>query len=762
MQQDNQQLMPLDKIFSICIPIVLCCDNNYAPYTAVTIKSIIDNNISNDNLDFVIFTSNVTLQYKNMISSLSNDRISIRFYELNAMNDAYIHGHFSKVNYYRFFISEIMSKYDKVIYLDVDMIVKGNIKELYSIDLCGKSIGVCRAIGLIYHYYDQIPKKINNRGLAHYWDEILKLKRPENYFNSGMLLIDISSFKSKNILTKLLKTNNEIVNPSGVDQDIFNVVFNDDVYFIHKKWNHTKNNPMFIENKNNFLKNEYVKELLESESDCKIIHYADKIKPWNKASYLYEIWWEYAKKTEFYEILLYNFIWENKDNKAEMLKSNILIKDKSDLKVIKKYDEKQREINVFYMCDKKSVDRCLVSMYSILRHKDEMDYIKYHFIIDENFTSEDIECLYILNTVSSELIIHKVNSADFLTYKQTTKRKEMPLNAYYRLHIPWLDLNIDKAIYLDYDTVVLQSLWELCSLNLNDYYLAAVDDAWKYRRYREMAHIQPESRHYNTGMLVFNCIKWREENIREKLYEFSKNLNGVFVLADQFLTNAVINKNVKYLDLVWNAQYAREKWNNYLEFDDLNEINNAILNPRIIHYTFGKPWLICECYNYYSYLWWRCARELPNYNDILSWSVLRSIETTPYIRKREKEIASEKQQIVVENIKPIGAVEKIKNQLSYRIGSTLVKNSKNPLKWFILPFKLREDIRLFKEYKIKNKNTLPLEDYGDYKDALKIKKHLSYIVGDIVIKSCKKGFVGILSLPYNLTNEIIKFKKGKK
>lgn len=74
--------------------------------------------------------------------------------------------------------------------------------------------------------------------------------------------------------------------------------------------------------------------------------------------------------------------------------------------------------------------------------------------------------------------------------------------------------------------------------------LAAVDDAWKYGRYRQMMHIQPESRHYNSGMMVINCKKWRQENIKDKFIEFSKNHKDVFVLADQFLINTIINKNV--------------------------------------------------------------------------------------------------------------------------------------------------------------------------------------------------------------------------
>ncbi|EOI0504391.1 sugar transferase, partial [Campylobacter coli] len=90
-----------------------------------------------------------------------------------------------------------------------------------------------------------------------------------------------------------------------------------------------------------------------------------------------------------------------------------------------------------------------------------------------------------------------------------------------------------------------------------------------------------------------------------------------------------------------------------------------------------------------------------------------------------------------------GASERIKWQLSYRVGKLLI-DIKNPVQILKLPFKLFLEIKQFKfEQKIykatikfyPNLKLPPLEEYYDYEQALKTKKHLSYILGKSFISN---------------------------
>ncbi|MDD6055270.1 MAG: glycosyltransferase family 2 protein [Helicobacter sp.] len=99
--------------------------------------------------------------------------------------------------------------------------------------------------------------------------------------------------------------------------------------------------------------------------------------------------------------------------------------------------------------------------------------------------------------------------------------------------------------------------------------------------------------------------------------------------------------------------------------------------------------------------------------------------------------------IKAQTIDPQGAVKKIKSQLSYKLGSAMVE-SKSPLRILTLPFKLISIIKKhnFEKkvnaalYKLKPELApLAIECYSDYKEALEIKKHLSYRLGNALVKN---------------------------
>ncbi|HDZ5083544.1 TPA: hypothetical protein RTH08_000366 [Campylobacter jejuni] len=117
----------------------------------------------------------------------------------------------------------------------------------------------------------------------------------------------------------------------------------------------------------------------------------------------------------------------------------------------------------------------------------------------------------------------------------------------------------------------------------------------------------------------------------------------------------------------------------------------------------------------------------------------------------------------------IGAKERIYNQLSYKLGKSMIENSKN-LKGIIkMPFVLLKVARVHKReqeiyntmIKLDSNLTLPkLEDYADYEEALKIKSHLSYQLGQCLIEANKYGG-GYLKLPFRIYCLIKKFKTRK-
>lgn len=125
-----------------------------------------------------------------------------------------------------------------------------------------------------------------------------------------------------------------------------------------------------------------------------------------------------------------------------------------------------------------------------------------------------------------------------------------------------------------------------------------------------------------------------------------------------------------------------------------------------------------------------------------------------------KEIALSQNNINNQNKHPAiyyGAAERIKQDLPYRLGSTMVKRSKNPKDLATLPFALMKEYRAFQKSQAEHPLP-PLESYQDAQEAEKVKRHLSYKLGKVVVdgvKSPKK----LIGLPSDIGQEVIEFWK---
>lgn len=109
-----------------------------------------------------------------------------------------------------------------------------------------------------------------------------------------------------------------------------------------------------------------------------------------------------------------------------------------------------------------------------------------------------------------------------------------------------------------------------------------------------------------------------------------------------------------------------------------------------------------------------------------------------------------------DSFKYYGAVDRVKEDLPYRLGNTVVNNSKNITSIIKMPTKL---IQEYKDFKNSDAHNLPkLEDYEDSYKAEKIKNHLSYKIGKVIVES-KKSPIKTLVLPVRIFKEVILFKK---
>lgn len=214
------------------ISIVTVCDNNYIMLLATLLKSIEQNNKSQREIDFYIVNDNITK--KNQIKfekSFNNNLINIKWLIMTDLipKSALVLTDKSTYPlniYIRLFIPHFMpQEIERVIYLDVDMVVLGDIVNLWETNLSNYIIGAVQdTFGTAFH------------GIKNHKD--LGILEDSKYFNSGMLLIDTIEWRKNGVtedIVACLQNNKEYA--QYPDQYGLNVVFANRWFELDEKWN---------------------------------------------------------------------------------------------------------------------------------------------------------------------------------------------------------------------------------------------------------------------------------------------------------------------------------------------------------------------------------------------------------------------------------------------------------------------------------------------------------------------------------------------
>lgn len=302
------------------IPIVLAGDNNYVPYMTTLLTSILQNSNKKINYDVIILHNNISENNRKKMQKefIGNDNLRIVFYDMGDDIKDYrfsINTHFKVENYFRLCIPQILKNYEKVIYLDSDLIVLGNIEDLYSINIGNNLVGAIRDIDWIAGYYgaDNYRKE--------YEKKYLKLKEPNNYFNSGVMIWNIKEWKGHVRLQDVL----ELASKEEwmfVDQDVLNIICDKKVYFLPEEWNVLMNYNLDgycrVEAVRRYVPKRLYEGYIKAREKANIVHYAGNQKPWRYIECDFsEYFWKYARETNSYEMLLQNVF---KAKEAEVIR----------------------------------------------------------------------------------------------------------------------------------------------------------------------------------------------------------------------------------------------------------------------------------------------------------------------------------------------------------------------------------------------------------------------------------------------------------
>lgn len=275
------------------VPIAFAFDNNLILPACVSISSLLMNAKEDTFYEiFILHSVHIALN-KEELDKLSqyykNCRIQYRQVDSTFDSAFEIRG-ITTPAYYRLLIPELIPEYDKIIYSDVDVIFRSDLSEIYAdIDLDNYYVAGVNSLSHLVPEY------------KHYYIKKLHLN-PEKIIYSGNLIINSKKIKEDHLIPLFKEQAKN--NYKFQDMDILNIVCEDNILYLSPDFclstlisQASIYNPMAILDL-------WSKEDIDKALKQGIIHYNGQ-KPWKQYCIHFDIWWEYYRKSPFFNEQFY-------------------------------------------------------------------------------------------------------------------------------------------------------------------------------------------------------------------------------------------------------------------------------------------------------------------------------------------------------------------------------------------------------------------------------------------------------------------------
>lgn len=251
------------------LPIVLCADYRYLPQIYTTLKSICYHNQS---LKFYLFNKDIPIEIFNQLNqklALLNSQIIDVKIDNQQITQYQTYPHInSDSTFFRYFIADYVTE-PKVLYLDCDLVVNGNLSSFYHIDIERHFLAAVK---------DNVAEKLHNK---------------TDYFNAGVMLINVEQWRINNIAKLALELSNKYIDQlPDADQSILNLIFTLPHWLkLDKHFNYLIGGDYLFKK---FKLEQYIENL--QDNIPLIVHFNTAAKPWLVETYtrFRHLYWFYA------------------------------------------------------------------------------------------------------------------------------------------------------------------------------------------------------------------------------------------------------------------------------------------------------------------------------------------------------------------------------------------------------------------------------------------------------------------------------------
>lgn len=267
------------------INIVFASDDNYIQHATVAMMSIMQNTSRQNYLHCYILDDGISIRAKEKVyQTFRGTNVEVHFLcaDVKNLENLFVSGQLSRAAYLRLQMAELLPEsVERAIYLDCDLVVLQDIATLWSMDLQQHPLGAVVDYGIMASHKDWKRKQRE-----------LGFEASDEYFNSGVLVVDVSAWRRDNYGCKIIESVKKC-DYQHHDQDALNVMFYKNWASIPLQWNVIP--PVWNLFIKILCKAKFRKMAIKARQDIAILHYAGGYKPWeypeiksfNKAYYQY-------------------------------------------------------------------------------------------------------------------------------------------------------------------------------------------------------------------------------------------------------------------------------------------------------------------------------------------------------------------------------------------------------------------------------------------------------------------------------------------
>ena len=247
-------------------------------------------------------------------------------------------------------------------------------------------------------------------------------------------------------------------------------------------------------------------------------------------------------------------------------------------------------INICMALDNNIIYQTLVSMTSALENNNNNNILSFNLLLSDDFNKENIKIFESLKRNYPVVINYYIIPNIFGTLK--TWRHGTHCH-YHKIIIPILFPYLERVLYLDSDTLIFQDLSKMYHLNFNHNFILGSQAHDKYIMNKFNIKLKVL---INVGVILFNIKKIRKYNKDIELLYFIMKNSKKLKYPEQDSMNIVFNPNIGLLPYAYGMRiidslktYKKYCEPAYIIKYTINEINNALLKPAIIHLVYCSP-----------------------------------------------------------------------------------------------------------------------------------------------------------------------------